>query len=67
MKVYVVWGDNGEMWEDNYRWIECMCSTFELATQKQKKLNDKAKEMYKNHETWSLWSYTVKEYEVLEK
>lgn len=67
MKVYAVWGDNGESWEDNDEWVECICSTFELAIQKQKKLDDKAKEMYKNHETWSLWSYKVKEYEVLEK
>lgn len=67
MKVYAVWGDNGESWEDNYRWIECVCSTLELALKRQKELNEKAKKMYDEYDIYYLWTYTSKEYEVLEK
>ena len=67
MKVYAVWGDNGESWEDNYQWIECVCSTKQLAEEKTKELNKKAKKMLDIEETWHLYTYRVKEYEVLEK
>ena len=67
MKVYVVWGDNGESWEDNDQWIECVCSTKQLAEEKTKELNKKAKKMLDIEETWHLYTYRIKEYEVLEK
>lgn len=31
MKVYVVWYDNGEAYEDNYQDIEAICSSYEKA------------------------------------
>lgn len=31
MKVYVVWYDNGEAYEDNYQDIEMICSSYEKA------------------------------------
>ena len=67
MKVYVVWGDNGESWEDNYQWIECICSTRKIAEEKIKKLNKKAKQMLKRKEIWDLWTYRIKEFDLLEK
>lgn len=31
MKVYAVWYDNGEAYEDNYQDIEAICSSYEKA------------------------------------
>lgn len=67
MKVYVIIGDNGEMYEDYYTWIECICKNYDLAKEKKKELDKKAKKQYKKRETWELCHYEIKEYDVLEQ
>lgn len=66
MKVYVIIGDNGEMYEDYYTWIECVCATMEVAKKRKKELDKRAKKSYKSGEVWSLGHYEIKEFDVLE-
>lgn len=55
MKVYVVWFDNGEAYEDNYQDIEMICSSYEKAV---KFIEDsdyklEPREEWRNYDLWS--------------
>lgn len=55
MKVYVVWFDNGEAYEDNYQDIEMICSSYEKAV---KFIEDsdyklEPREKWRNYDLWS--------------
>lgn len=55
MKVYVVWYDNGEAYEDNYQDIEAICSSYEKAVKFIEgcgyKLEPRTK--WQNYDIWS--------------
>lgn len=55
MKVYVVWFDNGEAYEDNYQDVEMICSSYEKAV---KFIEDsdyklEPREEWRNYDLWS--------------
>lgn len=55
MKVYVVWYDNGEAYEDNYQDIEAICSSYEKAVKfiegRDYKLEPRTE--WQNYDIWS--------------
>lgn len=76
MKVYVVWYDNGEAYEDNYQDIEAICSSYEKAVKFIEdcdyKLEPRTK--WQNYDIWSnnpgpedyyeTTYFTIREFEV---
>ena len=76
MKVYVVWYDNGEAYEDNYQDIEMICSSYEKAVKfiegRDYKLEPRTK--WQNYDIWSnndvteeyseTTYFTIREFEV---
>lgn len=66
MKVYLLYGNNGEMYEDYYEWIEGVYIDKEKARKQKDKLTRKAKQDYKKGIDWEERKYWIKEYEVIE-
>ena len=49
MKVYLVFINNGEEYEDNYEWLDNVYSTEDLAKARKKELKKKYKKSYYEH------------------
>lgn len=65
MKIYIIKGNNGEMYEDYYEWIESVYIDKEKARKERDRLNRKAKRDYKKEQGWyELRSYKIETYEV---
>lgn len=67
MKVYIIKGNNGEMYEDYYEWIESVYIDKEKACKERDRLNRKSKRDYKKEKgLYELRSYKIETYEVVE-
>ena len=66
MKVYLLYGNNGEMFEDYYEWVEGVYINREKARKEKYKLTRKAKQDCKKRIDWEERQYWIKEYEVIE-
>ncbi len=64
MKIYIVEGNNGEMYENYYEWIESVYLSKEEAKKEVKRLNKKAKEDYRKNGCYELCKYEIKEYDI---
>ena len=67
MKIYIIKGNNGEMYEDYYEWIKSVYIDKEKAHKERDRLNRKAKRDYEKEKGfYELCSYKIEEYEVVE-
>ena len=62
MKVWIVWGDNGETYEDHSDWVESVHRSKAGADRAMKRLNAKAEAERKLYRP--LTTYTVRDYKV---
>ncbi len=66
MKVYLLYGNNGEMYEDYYEWVEGVYINREKARKRKKELDKKAEKDHKKEPIYGKHTYWIKEYEVIE-
>ena len=59
MKIYLIQGNNGEMAEDYYEWIEGIYLAEGNAEKELKKLKAKAKRDYKKDHFWAERQYKI--------
>ncbi len=66
MKVYLLYGNNGELYDDYYEWVEGVYTTREKARERKKELDKKAEKDHKKEPFYGKRTYWIKEYEVIE-
>jgi hypothetical protein len=63
MKIYVIIGDNGEIYEDYYEWVEAVYIAKENAQKELKRLRSKAERDHKKDKFFAKRRYRIKEFE----
>lgn len=63
MKVYIIKGNNGEMYEDYYEWIEAIYLNKENAKKELNRLKQQARIDWLKEPLYEERQYTIEEYE----
>lgn len=64
MTIYIIKGNNGEMWEDYYEWIEEIFSDKRKAEKRVKELKKEAHKDFEEEPWMEERRYKIEEYEV---
>lgn len=63
MKIYVIIGDNGELYDDYYEWVDSVYIDKGNAQKELKRLRAKAERDYKKDKFYPKRNYRIKEFE----
>lgn len=66
MSIYIIKGNNGEMYDDYYEWIEEVFFNRQKAEKRLKELKKEAHDDYKKEPIYEERQYKIEEYEVTE-
>lgn len=66
MSIYIIKGNNGEMYDDYYEWIEEVFFDRRKAEKRVKELKKEARKDYKKDQLYEERQYKIEEYDVTE-